>query len=139
MSHYTSFTADTLRNSSARLQEIEMHVSDIIKSFNIEIKDAHEAGADHIDTTMTNTFSIPYMRPSDATTHIHYKIVSNFHNRGFRIYIEDRDVSTRVVIAWFTSRDIKRLKKEKELLDFCRIPLEKRNATDKNQELTDKN
>lgn len=129
MAAYENFTAENFRNSSTKLEQIEMHVHDILRCLHTEMKDAHDMGQSYIDSTMSNSFSIPHMRLEDAVIKIHYRIVSSLVSRQFRVYIEDQDTRTRIIVAWITKEDIEQLKKEKQFLEYCKVPFSKRKNT----------
>lgn len=130
MDQNKSFTADSLRKSTLHNQEIQSTAFDIIRSLNMEIKEAHEAGASYIDTTIANTFAISYTKSVDAKREIYYMILSNFISRKFRVLISESEANTRILVAWFTIDDISRIEQQNVLIEYCKKPFKKRTTAE---------
>ncbi len=125
-----SFTADSLGKSALRNQEILTAASDTIRSVNSEIMAAKEAGALYLDTTIANIFTVSHMKPDDARREIFYIILSNFIGRRFRVMLKENETNARLLIAWFGKQDLERIKKQNELISYCKKPFEKRTVAE---------
>jgi hypothetical protein len=114
-----SFTANSLKRGILRNPEVIAIATEIINDLNAEVIAAHDMGLLFIDTTITNVFSISNMKLCDARREIYYMILVEFIRRRFRILMKQQKDNTRVVIAWFSKKDLLHINKQVALIQYC--------------------
>lgn len=114
-------TAKSLQNTSVGLKYIQDEVSAILKTFQIEIKEANKNGYTKVIVSVPTNFNIPGMTNATAQTYIYYKLIQELQKKGFvvKIYMETGLIT--YCVNWGISNDDLNLSEMRKVIASHRI------------------
>lgn len=126
----SELTAKALSAKKVDQTEIVDHFRDIVSMIDGEILEAHAVGSTFLRTNISKTFRVPQMDPEDAKREIYFLLLTDYMRRGFRVHLKEGKDMSRFSVVWFTDNDLERIKKQKQLIEYCLKDFNERKGDD---------
>jgi hypothetical protein len=114
-------TAKQLQKSSIGPRTVQEEINGILKTFQIEIKEANKAGFTKVVVSVPTNFNIPGMSNSTAQTLIYYQLIQEIQKKGFSVRISMAPGLITYCINWTVVDDSLNLSEMRKVIAAHRV------------------